>query len=402
MLSLRSLSRVAVTTSVVTFLVVVASCAEDAVRFHTGGAIDADEMPTHGSVGFVLVDGAYHYFAMPGMEDTSINFVSADGKTAYGWARDRRYDDPEARELGFALDLVTGAYTEIAIPGTAWVVVRGATEEGVLVGKASVDAGTPGDETDDYSAGFVHDLRTGETSFHARDGYDDSLFSAVDPQGETILGANDFGAQGFVFAGGMFTDLDHPDAYRLFPAAIASNGTIVGIWSGSEETWWDNTANQGFVARREAGGYVVTRVAHEDFAALQLTGINDAGALGGIAYASASSLPVVVTARDVEGPFETHPLGAGLEPYATGINARGWVFGQIFVLEEPRACGGHGALVGDACVCDVGYLLDPYDPENCFLEGVACNGHGHTHGDTCHCDDGFRRDPEDALRCVPE
>lgn len=363
------------------------------------GNLSAEGIPEHGSVAFVIVDGSYRFIKQPGMEDTSISYIDSRCERAYGWSRDLPYDDDAAVESSWVLDLATMEFTTISIPDTNWVVLRNATDDGRVVGKLSYTGGTA-DPSDDASRGFIHNLATGETQLVARDGFSDIGFTALNEDG-LIVGFNDFGTQGFAYADSAFEDIDHVDAFRLFPFQVNRAGTMVGFWGISSETWWDNSVNAGFVAAQTAGSLEVRRYDIEGQAGVGLTGLTDDGAIVGLAYATSSSLPVVFHAADTEAAPTFYPLRGDLEPFPTGLSEGGVIHGQAFILEEPRPCGGHGALEGETCQCDEGFELDPYDMTNCLPPGAECSGHGHLHDDECHCDPGFRVDPTDMMACIP-
>lgn len=364
------------------------------------GNIALDEIPETGSVGFFLFEGDYRFIKRPGMEDTSINHIDTNCEYAYGWSRDKPWDDDTAVESSWVLDLATMTFTDIPVPGARWVVLRDALDSGVAVGKLSIDNGTPDDPSDDESRGFIYDPVTGDTELFAREGYSDIGFTTINADG-LVAGFNDFGTQGFTFSDSVFTDLDHDDAYRLFPFQVNSSGTVVGFWGVSEDTWYNNSENPGFYAVPSDDGMVVTRFELPGQTGTGLTGLNDAGQIAGIGYSSTTSLPVVFMAEGFEADPTFYPLAGDLEPFATGISETGLVHGQIFILAEPPVCGGHGTLDGEMCVCDAGFEQDPYDPANCLPPDAECNGHGHLHGNECHCDDGFKRDANDPTQCVP-
>lgn len=299
------------------------------------GFVEAADLPTHGSAGFVLMDGAYHFIQAPGAEDTSIAALDEAAGVAYGWSRDLPVDDPLAVESSWVLDLATGEFTPIAIEDTNWVVVRGASTGGRLVGKLSDDAGTADDDTDDTSRGFIHDLATGATTRIVRDGYEDIGFTAINDDG-VIAGFNDFGTVGFLYVDGEFIDLTDPDAYRLFPFQIADDGTIVGFWGTDEDTWYVNGANPSFVGRWDGESVTVERYAVPGFSGTGLTALNDAGMIGGMVYDTPESVPMVFLAQDASRLPELHPLPAHLSPFLTGITDGGIGFGQVD-LAEPAA-----------------------------------------------------------------
>ena len=239
----------------------------------------------------------------------------------------------------------------------------------------------------------------GELTLVAREGYSDIGFTALNE--ELVVGFNDFGTQGFVYDAGEFSDLNHSEAFRLFPFQIDATGTIVGFWGLTEDGWYESAVNPSFVAQPTSEGYAIERYEVAGYSGTGLTGLNEGGELAGLAYATGTSLPVVFRADSAEAAPEFFPLAGDYEPFPTGIAEGGLVHGQVFILEEPRPCGGHGTPAGDSCDCDEGFDVDPVDPMNCLPPDAECSGHGHLHGDECHCDDGFKKDPSDAMKCVP-
>jgi hypothetical protein len=364
------------------------------------GNIGLDALPGHGSVAFVIVDGEYQFIHMPGMTDTSISFIDSDCAYAYGWSRDKPFDDDSAVETSWVLELATMEFTPITIPGAVWTVLRNGRDDGTVVGKLGFDNGTPGDPSDDSSRGFIHDLATGDTQLVAREGFYDIGFTAINDAG-TVVGFNNFGMQGFAYVDEEFVDLNHDDAYRLFPFSISASGIIVGFWGLSEDSWYDNTGNPSFIAEPSGDGWVVSQYTLDGYSGTGLTGINDSGQIAGIAYASSTSLPAVFHADGVDASPVFHPLTSALSPFATGISATGLVHGQAWIVQEPVECGGHGTLDGDMCVCDDGFELDPVDPTHCLPPAAECSGHGHLHGNSCHCDSGYEQAPDDPTQCVP-
>lgn len=373
----------------------------DAVDCAIAGNIEADALPTSGSVAFVLVDGEYQFIRHGAMEDTSISFIDSRCEFAYGWSRDKPWSDDTAVESSWVLNLETMEFQTIDIPGAAWVIARNATDDGRIVGKLALDNGTPDDPSDDLRRGFVHDITTGQTAVTSREGFGDIGFTAIRDDG-LITGFNDFGMLGFVYSDGQFFDLTHPDAFRLFPFQINASGTVVGFWGKTADNWYDNSISSSFVAEWDDGVMEVRRFDLPGKSGTGLSALNDAGQIAGIAYSFATSLPVVFTAETLEATPVFHPLPGTLEPFVTGLSTRGVAHGQAFILQEPPVCGGHGSLEGDICQCDEGYEVDPVDPANCLAPDAECSGHGHLHGSECHCDRGYSQAPGDPSKCVPE
>jgi hypothetical protein len=307
----------------------------DAPFLPLAGFVGTDELPTHGSAGFVLLDGAYHFIQAPGAEETSISAIDPETGIAHGWSRDLPADDPTGVEWSWKLDLATGTFTPIEIEGARWVVARGVAPDGRIVGKLSDDGGTPSDTADDASRGFIFDPATGETTKVAREGYDDIGFTAINADG-VVTGFNDFGTLGFVWVGDQFVDLVHPDAYRLFPFQIDDSGTIVGFWGTDEETWYLNGQNPSFIARWVDGSYSVERYAIPGFSGTGLTALAEDGTIGGLVWETPESTPVVFLADDPSRLPELHPLPAHLSPFLTGVAEGGIGHGQVW-LAEPQA-----------------------------------------------------------------
>lgn len=328
------------------------------------GNTTLEGLPDSGSSAFVIVDGEYRFIRRPGAEDTSISYIDSTCERAYGWSRDKPFTDDTAVETSWVLDLATLEFTDIEIPGARWTVVRNALDGGAVVGKLSVDGGTPDDSSDDESRGFIHDPVTGTTELFAREGFFDIGFTAINSAG-VVVGFNDFGTQGFSLADDVYSDLDHPDAYRLFPFQISSDGTIVGFWGVDENTWFDNSVNPAFIATPAGDSVQVAKYEIAGRTGTGLTGLNEAGQLAGIAYSAATSLPVVFTSAAADTPPRFYPLPGSVEPFATGISATGLVYGQVFIVEEPRECSGHGTVADGVCDCDEGYQADSGDPQAC-------------------------------------
>lgn len=291
------------------------------------GTLGLEDLPSSGSVGFILADGEFTFYAVPESTGTSINHLGVDGRRAYGW-----YAGEDQPEQGFELHLETGVYEPIAFPDTRFAVVRGG-HGSLLVGKLADDSGTTDDPDDDVRKGFVYDTQSGELETFVREGYDDIGFSSLNAQG-VITGFNDFGSQGFLFVDGEYIDLDDPAAYRLFPFQINDAGQFVGFWGTSEETWYDNTQNPSFVGALDGESVAaIQRYEFPGYSGTGLAGINAAGVMAGIAYPTAASRPVVFTTKALDALPQVHRLPEHLEPFVVGIDQRGWVYGQVFIHE---------------------------------------------------------------------
>jgi hypothetical protein len=367
------------------------------------GNIDATELPSAGSVAFVTVDGEYRFIRKPGMASTSLSLIDSSCEHAYGWSRDKPADDDSARESSWVLNLATGEFKDIEIPNASWVVVRNGRDDGTVVGKLGLDPGTPDDRSDDQSRGFIHHVDTGETELVEREGFLDIGFTAISAD-DVVLGFNDFGAVGFAYANAEFKNLETDAAYRLFPFQIAGSGHIIGFWGSTEDNWFERTVNPSFVAEPEGDGYRVNKFELAGFSGTGLTGLNDAGEIAGIAYETPTSRAQVFRAESLNAEPQFYPLQDNLDPFPTGISATGVVYGEAYLvaLEPPPLCAGHGTIEQDTCVCDEGYVLDPYEAQNCIEVDAVCDGHGHLHGDVCHCDAGYQTDPADSSRCIPQ
>lgn len=315
-----------------------------------GAFVTADELPDHGSAAFVLLDRVFHFISAPGAEDTSISHISAT--TAWGWSRDLPVDDPAATSSSWELDLETGEFTAIEMPGVTWSVLRGGVGAGPLVGKLAGDSDTPADDSDDATYGFVIDAGSDEVHRVARDGYSDIGFTDANADG-LIIGFNDFGTLGFVYADGSFTDLLHPDAYRLFPFSINDEGVIVGFWGSDEDTWYTNGINPAFVASPADGGYEIERYELPGFTGVGLTAIDNAGRIAGMAWESADATPLVVVADGATSLPQTFEAPAGTSPFVTGMAESGAVFGQAFLFPvEPATDDGAEAAATDTPISD--------------------------------------------------
>lgn len=378
-----------------------AAAADTAPSPSVEGNIERDGFPKAGSVAFVLVGSKYHFFQAGSSVDTSISYISPDGTTAYGWYRDKPLSDPTNRDTAFSLNLHTGRFTPIPFEDSRASIVRGGNGT-KLVGKMIFENGTPEDKKDDLRRGFLFDTVTKKSELVKRDGYSDIGFTAINSAG-VITGFNDFGELGFIYADGKFTDLKHPDAYRLFPFAINDAGVIVGVWGKTEADWFEEGASPSFIASRKADGSIdVKKYELAGYAGVDLTGLNNKGQFCGNAYKKTDSVAVVIRGASLTSEVEFVPIDGKVQPFATGIDERGWISGQLFILDEVKVCGGHGALNSDSCTCDTGYLVDAYDKKNCIPLNAECNGHGHTHADAkCHCDQGFRQNPDNKAQCLP-
>lgn len=291
------------------------------------GNVGLEQLPESGAVGFIITGDRVSYYRLPNAESTSINHLSPDGYTAYGWFR-----DASGSEQGFTLDLESNTFTALEIPGTRFVIVRGGYEHRV-VGKLADNAGTPEDPDDDVRKGFILDTESGELSTFTRPGFTDIGFSSLNALGH-VTGFNDFGAQGFVMVDGQYIDLDAPDAYRLFPFQINDAGRFVGFWGATEDNWFDGTVNPSFVGRVSGTNYTVERYEFPGYSGTGLAGINNDGTIAGIAHRTPETYPIVFSAASTAALPKVYPLPTRFEPFVTGIDERGWIYGQIFLHEE--------------------------------------------------------------------
>lgn len=292
------------------------------------GNIDIDDLPSAGTVGFILADGQYYYFSKPGAVNTSINHIY-DGK-AYGF-----YSNTEDGSFaGFTLDLKTLEFSEIVTTGNRFFVVRGGFEND-LIGKLADNSGTPTNSEDDISKGFLYDLKTQNINSVTRENYNDIGFTSMNKEG-VITGFNDFGTKGFLLIDDNYIDLTHQDAYRLFPFQINKNGKFVGFWGITEDTWYDNSINPSFIGNYSNNSYTIEKYELPGYTGVGLAGINDKGEIAGIAYKSTSDYPEVIYAADETSIPKVFALSSHLEPFVTGITNDGLIYGQIF-LHEPEA-----------------------------------------------------------------
>jgi len=352
-------------------------------------------------VAFVLVGNDYALFKKEGAEDTSISYISPDNKLAYGWYRDKPFDDPTNIDTAFSLDLATGEFTDIPFEDSRASIVRGGHGQ-TLVGKMILMNHTPETRDDDKRMGFIYDLVTKKLELVERAGHYDTGFTALNAAG-LITGFNNFGELGFVYDKGEFQDLGHPDAFRLFPFAITSDNVIVGAWGNTADDYYEETKGAGFVAKpAEPSGFEAEKYEIPGYVAIYLTGLNDAGAFCATGFKSENSYRVLLRGASLESDATVVPFARDYEPFPTGINQGGWIFGGATAVEVKKDCAGHGDVVGEVCACDAPYESDPYDAKNCIPIGAVCNGHGHEHlAGECHCESGFKNPVGDKSKCVP-
>ncbi len=305
------------------------------IDWSAGAFVGADSLADHGSAAFVLVDGEFRFVSHPDAEDTSISHIDPVSGTAWGWSRDLPVDDPAATQWSWELDLATVEFTDIDMDGASWAVLRGGTGATSFVGKLADDGGTPEDDSDDSTAGFVLG-ESGEDQRVVRDGYSDIGFTDVNASG-LITGFNDFGTLGFVYDGAAFTDLTHPDAYRLFPFSINDTGVIVGFWGIDEDTWYLSEENPAFVATPGDDGYDVERYELPGFTGTGLTAVGADGSIAGMAWESVGAAPSVFVAADAASLPTLHDGPAGTSMFVTGMTDDGVVFGQAFLSPAETA-----------------------------------------------------------------
>ncbi len=319
------------------------------------GNVSATDFAEYGSVGFILDNGVYHYFAMPGKVETTIASVNEQGTQAIGWSRTAEGQDGQS----FVLDLRRSRFTPLTPQGLDWFVVRGANDHGIAVGLGKSQARQ-------QTVGVMYDTKTRQVTEIQRPGYTQGGLTGINNSG-VIVGYSAFGEVGFVYNSGAFTTLATSGAGRLFPTAITAAGRIVGLW-GPEGSWWD--PGRGFVASKTASGYSVHPYDRQHGMSTSLTATNDKGMLAGIYFPSVESSGIIFTANSTSATPRDHAMPfEGLDPWVSGMDNRGRVFGSITIKHapnNPNECGGHGHLHGTKCHCDAGYKQDPNNEGNCI------------------------------------
>jgi hypothetical protein len=319
------------------------------------GNLALADLAGHTSAAFVIDGEDWHFFAIPGQGETAITAVDPGRQVAYGWSR----TTPESNDRGFVLDLRTNTFTTIQIPGADRTIIRGADNDGRVVGLANIRA-----TSDSY--GFIYDYRSGQVTEIRRPGTTQGATTDLNSAG-TLVGYTNFGGVGYVHKNGDFTTLAAEGAGRLFPIEINEAGTIVGLW-GEPGNWWD--VSRGFIATPSGTGYSAQpyRIATHP---TTLNGINDHGVLAGTYYPQGlDGNPRVFRASSATAVPRTIPAPqANIQPWVDGIDNLGRIFGHVTILHvaaDPEECGGHGHLHGTACHCDTGYKQDPGDEGMCI------------------------------------
>lgn len=320
------------------------------------GNVVLEDFNERDSVGFIIIDEEYHFFAVPGQGETAITAIDPVRHLAYGWSR----TTPESNDRGFVLDLRTNTFRTIQVPGVDRTIIRGADSRGRVVGLANVRA-----TSDSY--GFVYDHTGGQLTEVRRPGYTQGAVTDLNEAG-TLIGYNDFGGVGYVFRNGAFTTLETAGAGRLFPIEINEAGTIVGLW-GEPGNWWD--VSRGFIATPSGSGYSIEPYRIAGGHLTTLNGINDSGMLAGTYYPQGiEAAPSVFSATGPAASPRTYPTPQNnLEPWVDGLDNLGRIYGHVVVGHmptSPEECGGHGHLHGTQCHCDSGYQQDPGDPGMCI------------------------------------
>jgi hypothetical protein len=173
----------------------------------------------------------------------------------------------------------------------------------------------------------------------SRPGYTSTHLWDVNAAG-TIVGNSD--GQAFVYSGGVFSNLVHPDSgVTTVLTGIANDGTLVGTTSTSNGA--GGLLERGFIHRQGAftpfnvAGAANTTVRHVSSNGRYLTGMwtDSAGALFGFAY-------------DLQTTTLTR-FGSASEPstIAQGANSRGEVTGSFFRLDPNGGQPLAGAFVHD-------------------------------------------------------
>lgn len=97
------------------------------------GSTLEDPAPTRG---FILSGGAYAYFSRPGWTHSYGRAISASGLVT-GYSE----DVTGSSSSGFIYNPATGAFTDIAIPGSAFTIAQGINNAGQVVGSAILSPG---------------------------------------------------------------------------------------------------------------------------------------------------------------------------------------------------------------------------------------------------------------------
>ena len=347
-------------------LVAIASCGDDGLdpidgHVTLGGNVEEEDFADLNAVAYIMSDGVYHFFAVPGDGESAITAVDAEAGVAWGWSR----ATPESNDEGFRLDLRTNTFETIRLPGVDRTIPRGVNGLGELVGLANVRA-----TSDSY--GFVLDQDDGSVTEVRRPGYTQGAVTDITDDG-VMVGYSDFGSEGWINRDGTFELLEHAEAGRLFPIEISEGREIVGLW-GDPEAWWD--PSRGFYASPSASDWAIEPYRVSAGVPTSLNGITESGRMAGLYWPDGIvEAPSVFTLEAWGATPRTHPLpNSTLEPWVDGMvddpADMGWVFGHVIIDHAPA------------------------DPSE-------CGGHGHLHGTECHCDPGYEQDPDDAGMCIP-
>jgi hypothetical protein len=320
------------------------------------GNVTEEDFADLTSAAYIMIDGEYHFFAVPGKGESAITALDADAGLAWGWSR----TIPESNDEGFRLDLRTNTFETIRLPGVDRTIPRGVNAHGQLVGLANVRV-----TSDSY--GFILDQDDGSVTEVRRPGYTQGAVTDISDDG-VLVGYSNFGGEGWVFRDGAFEPLEHAEAGRLFPLEVSTDGEVVGLW-GEPGAWWD--PSRGFRARPSGSGWAVDPYRVSPDIRSSLNGINDAGQMAGLYWPNGlEGKPAVFTLDAWGGTPGTHPLpSVTLQPWVDGMDELGRVFGHVIIDHAPAdasECGGHGHLHGTECHCDPGYQQDPDDPGMCI------------------------------------
>ncbi len=344
-----------------------AACGDDT---SIAGNVSAAQVTNYDSVGFILDDGEYEFFAMPDASWTRIIGLRSDGEQALVWFR----DDADAGYEPALLDLTKTEFIPLTVADAPGFFARGLTGDGRVVGGAEGDGGTEG---------VIYDPESGAVNWLERPGSDfTGISDAVD---DVVLGYTDAGMATFVQSDDVIFDIHGDDANRLLGIQVNADNVVVGYASWGDDPMWD-PLTRGFIATFDGDEYIAEPFSLPGAARTTITGINDDGRIAGHVH-QADDTPMTAYSADLadpDGTLELHPLpddvtamlstpGTGASVW--GIDHQGRIFGALFITDpepelwsEDEPCGGHGHLHGTECHCDDGYVLDPDDPGMCRLE----------------------------------
>jgi hypothetical protein len=191
--------------------------------------------------GFVLKDGAFTSFDVPGSTATTPNWISPQGVIVGG------YVDSRGANHGFVLD--NGQYTTVDFPSAAGTILTGLNPSGEMAGASCTVASCPATSLHSFTVS-----KQGVFKGFDPPGAISSNAASINPSGAVVGAYRDSSGvgHGYLLYHGTFTTIDFPGATFTFAGANNPSGVIVGLWT--------DTSGRQSLLRAESRSFHVVRL----------------------------------------------------------------------------------------------------------------------------------------------